>query len=116
MKWLKKTYLIDVAFANFVWNDDLWKRFENFVYIELKKRYSEIFFLNKNYEIDFYIPAENKYIQVVYDLNYENIERETKNLLKQDWEKILLYFEKDDNLNIDNSIKTIQFDFFIFEN
>lgn len=116
IKWLKKTYLIDVSFANFVWNYDLWKRFENFVYLELKKRYSEIFFLNKNYEIDFYIPTENKYIQVVYNLNYENIERETKNLLKQDWEKILLYFEKDDNLNIDNNISVIQFDSFIFNN
>lgn len=114
IKWLKKTYLIDVSFANFVWNDDLWKRFENFVYLELKKKYSEIFFLHKNYEIDFYIPIDNKYIQVVYNLNYENLERETKNLAKQNWEKILLYFEKDTNLNIHENIKLIQFDNFIF--
>jgi predicted AAA+ superfamily ATPase len=115
IKWLKKAYLIDVAFANFVGNDDLWKRFENFVYLALKKQYWEIYFLTKNYEIDFYIPSKNKYIQVVYNLNYENLERETKNLLKQDWEKILLYFEKDDNLNINNNIKLVQFDSFIWE-
>ena len=114
IKWLKKTYLIDVSFANFVWNDDLWKRFENFVYLELKKKYPEIFFLNKTYEIDFYIPWGNKYIQVVYSLNFQNIERETKNLAKQDWEKILLYFEKEENLNIDNNIKLLNFSEFIF--
>lgn len=115
IKWLKKTYLIDVSFANFVWNDDLWKRFENFVYLELKKKYSEIFFLKKNFEIDFYIPWENKYIQVIYNLNYENVERETKNLIKQGWERILLYFEKEESLKIDNTIKLLNFSEFIFD-
>ncbi len=115
IKWLKKTYLIDVSFANFVWNDDLWKRFENFVYLELKKKYSEVFFLHKIYEIDFYIPWENKYIQVVYNLNYENVERETKNLIKQGWERILLYFEKEESLKIDNTIKLLNFSEFIFD-
>jgi len=114
IKWLKKTYLIDVSYANFVWNVDYWKRFENFVYLELKKKYSEIFFLKKNYEIDFYIPSVNKYIQVAYSLNYENVERETKNLLKQNWEKILLYFEKEEKLNIDKSIQLFDFSDFIF--
>ena len=115
IKWLKKTYLIDVSFANFVWNDDLWKRFENFIYLELKKRYSEIFFLKKNYEIDFYIPWKNKYIQVVYNLNFDNLERETKNLIKQKWEKILIYFYKEENLNIDENIKLLSFSDFIFD-
>jgi hypothetical protein len=50
----------------------------------LKKKYSEIYFLNKNYEIDFFIPSEKRYIQVVYELNFENLERETKYLLKQE--------------------------------
>lgn len=114
IKWLKKTYLIDVAFSNLLWNDDLWKRFENFVYLELSKKYSEVFFLNKTYEIDFYIPLEEKYIQVVYFLNYENLERETKYLAKQKWEKILLYFEKEKNLIIPDWIDLLSFSEFIF--
>jgi len=114
IKWLKKNYLIDVSFANLIWNNDFWQRFENFVFFELRKKYSEIYFLNKNYEIDFFIPLENKFIQVVYNLNYENVERETKNLFKQKWEKIIIYFEKEDWIKIDEWIKIIDFSDFIF--
>lgn len=109
IKWLKKNYLIDASFANLVWNDDFWQRFENFIFLELRKKYSEIYFLNKNYEIDFFVPSENKYIQVVYNLNFENLQREIKNLLKQDWEKILIYFEKEDWVFVDDKIKTVDF-------
>jgi len=114
IKWLKKNYLIDVSFANLIWNNDFWQRFENFVFFELRKKYSEIYFLNKNYEIDFFIPLENKFIQVVYNLNYENVERETKKLFKQKWEKIIIYFEKEDWIKIDEWIKIIDFSDFIF--
>jgi len=75
IKWRKKNYLIDVAFANLVWNKDFGKRLENVVYLHLLKKYKEVYFLIKNYEIDFFIPTKNLYIQVVYDLNYENIEK-----------------------------------------
>jgi len=109
IKWLKKNYLIDVSFSNLIWNDDFWQRFENFVFLELRKKYSEIYFLSNSYEIDFYIPSENKFIQVVYNLNYENLERETKNLLKQEWEKVLIYFEKVEWLIIDERIKLTYF-------
>lgn len=109
IKWFKKNYLIDVSFANLIWNDDLWQRFENFVFFELKKKYNEIYFLKKNYEIDFFISKENKFIQVVYNLNYENLERETKNLLRQDWKKILIYFEKEEWITIDNTINYTDF-------
>lgn len=114
IKWLKKTYLIDVAFANFVWNDDLWKRFENFVYIELIKKNYEIFFLNKTYEIDFYLPYYNTYIQVVYNLNQENIERETQNLLKLDWNKIIIYHDIETDIHLDININFIDFSEFVF--
>ena len=114
IKWIKKTYLIDVSFSNFVWNDDLWKRFENFVFLELKKKYVEIFFLNKNYEIDFFIPDKQEYIQVVYNLNHENLERETKYLSKQNWTKILIYFSLENDLIIPKNIKLIRYDEFIF--
>lgn len=109
IKWLKKNYLIDVSFANLIWNDDFWQRFENFVFFELRKKYKEIYFLNKTYEIDFFILLENKFIQVVYNLNYDNLERETKNLLKQNWEKILIYFEKEEWIKVDENIKLLDF-------
>jgi hypothetical protein len=50
--------------------------------------------LNKNYEIDFYIPEKKSYIQVIYELNFDNLERETKNLLKYEFNKYVIYFEK----------------------
>lgn len=101
IKWLKKVYLTDISFAFFARDADFWKRLENIIYKILKEKFSEIFFLKKNYEIDFYIPKINTYIQVVYTLNDENIERETKTLLKQSWKKILLYFEKTQDFKIE---------------
>lgn len=109
IKGTKKTYLIDTVFANFVWSDDMGKRFENFVYLELKRKYEEIFFLSKNYEIDFFIPSQSLYIQVVYILNYENIERETKFLANQIGKKVLIYFEKEDSLTLPESIEYVNF-------
>lgn len=114
IKWQKKNYLVDVSFANLIWNEDFWQRFENFVFWELKKVYSEIYFLSKNYEIDFFIPSENKYIQVVYSLDFENLDREIKNLLKQEWERVLIYFEKDDLLKVDERIRLVSFIDFCF--
>ena len=32
LDWIGKNYLIDVSFANLIWNDNLWQRFENFVF------------------------------------------------------------------------------------
>jgi predicted AAA+ superfamily ATPase len=113
IKWLKKNYLIDVSFANLIWNEDFWQRFENFIFLELRKTHSKIYFLNRKYEIDFFIPNENKYIQVVYTLTFENLERETKNLLKQDWEKILIYFDKENWIIVPKKIKLISFDEFL---
>jgi len=114
VKWLKKTYLVDVAFANFVWSEDFGRRFENFVYLTLRKKYKELFFMKKNYEIDFFVPKKNLYIQVVYQLDYENIERETKNLLKQNGRKVLVYFDKEENLVIPDWIELVDFIEFVF--
>jgi len=60
----------------------------------LKKKYNKIFYKENVDEIDFYIEEENLNIQVCYELNSENIQREIKPLLKQNWKKILVYFSK----------------------
>ena len=114
VKWTKKTYLIDVAFANLVGSEDFGKRFENFVYLELLKKYKEIFFLSKSHEIDFFVPAINLYLQVVFELNFENLERETKYLSRQDWKKVLIYFKKENNLIVPDNIKLVGFEEFIW--
>jgi len=74
--------------------NNLWQNFENLIYLNLKKKYKKIFYKENWNEIDFFIEDKNINIQVCYELNNENLERETKSLLKQDWEKFLIYFEK----------------------
>lgn len=107
IKWVKKNFLIDTSFLNLNNEEDLWKRFENMVYLQLKRKYHGIYFLSKNYEIDFYIPDQDLYIQVVYKLDYENTTRETKNLLNQSWRKQIIYFVKDDKIVLDKNIEYI---------
>jgi len=83
----KKTsniYLYNFWFWNlFGLTNNLWQNFENFIYLNLKKNYKKIFYKENWTEIDFYIEEINTNIQVCYELNETNIEREIKPLLKQ---------------------------------
>ena len=101
----KKTsniYLYNFWFWNLFWfTDNLWQNFENLVYLNLKKKYKKILYKENWNEIDFYIEEINTNIQVCYKLNEENIDREIKPLLKQDWKKILVYFEKNWEFNFE---------------
>ena len=57
------------------------KLLENQVYIELRRRGLNPYFLKRNTEVDFYIPEENLLIQVSYSLdNPETYKREIKAL------------------------------------
>jgi len=58
---------------------------------------------------------KNLYIQVVYNLNFENIEREIKYLSKQKGKKVLIYFKKDDDIILSENIEYINILDFIFE-
>ena len=101
----KKTsniYLYNFWFWNLFWfTDNFWQNFENLVYLNLKKKYKKILYKENWNEIDFYIEEINTNIQVCYKLNEENIDREIKPLLKQDWKKILVYFEKNWEFNFE---------------
>ncbi len=94
----KKTsniYLYNFWFWNLFWfTDNLGQNFENFIYLNLKKNYKKIFYKENINEIDFYIEDIDTNIQVCYELNESNIEREIKPLLKQEWKNIILYFNK----------------------
>jgi predicted AAA+ superfamily ATPase len=110
-KSLKKWYLYNLWFNKLLSDkENLGQSFENFVLLELLKKYDKVYFKKNWKEIDFYIEEKNLNIQVCYELNIENLDREIKPLLKQDGEKILVYFEKDDNLKIDKNVKLVSFE------
>lgn len=104
---ISKIYILDNSYysLNFMnYNEDYWILFENFVFMEFRKLWLEenktiFYFKNKSYDIDFLIfdNENSKFIQVVYDLNIQNYEREVKQLekVKKQFNKevYLVYFE-----------------------
>ncbi len=82
----KKIYLVDPLFTHlsFRHSPDKGKLFENFVYMSLKRKREEIYFYQNGKECDFIIKKGIKIveaIQVCYELNKNNEEREIKGLL-----------------------------------
>jgi len=65
----KKRYFFDNGLLNNFLFDAETKLLENLVAIDLKKRYGEnLFFYNKNVEVDFFIPKERLAVQVSYSI------------------------------------------------
>jgi len=111
-----KIYLVDNWFyyLNF-WDfkQDYWILFENFVFMEFKKLWFEenknlFYFKNKEFDIDFLVFKDNKpvFIQVVYELNNDNFEREVKQLEKTkekyDGEVCVIYYENKLDFELEN--------------
>ena len=84
----KKVYLIDNALATqlgFRYSNDYGKLLENLVFIELKRKGKEIFYYSDKHECDFVIREKtkiNQAIQVCYEFNEENKNREINGLLE----------------------------------
>ena len=84
----KKIYMIDTAFSKitgFNFSPNEGKNLENVVFIELKRRKNEVYYFAEKNECDFIIKDGakiSKAIQVCYDFNKENREREVKGLLE----------------------------------
>ncbi|GHT23365.1 ATPase [Bacteroidia bacterium] len=80
----KKRYFFDNGLLNNFLFDPETKLLENIVAIDLKKKYpDDLFFYNKNIEVDFFIPKEQRAIQVSYNIADEMTrQREIKALLK----------------------------------
>jgi len=84
----KKVYAIDNGFirANSIgFSDDYGRLLENHVFLELRKRYREIFYFRENGECDFLVKEKTKItkaIQVCYEVNSRNKEREINGLLE----------------------------------
>jgi len=80
----KKRYFFDNGLLNnFLFNPET-KLLENIVAIQLKKIYGEdLFFYNKNVEVDFFIPNKKQAVQVSFSIqDYATRQREVNALLK----------------------------------
>ena len=109
----KKIYSIDngLSYANSVsFSKDKGRMLENQVFLHLRKKYPEIFYFQKNKECDFVVKDREKIIhaiQVCYDLNEENQDREIKGLLEAMDELnlqkgLILTFNQEDEFKIEN--------------
>lgn len=110
----KECMLYNLWFNKILWNNiNYWQSFENLVFIELKKKYENVFFKKNGSEIDFFIEKENLNIQVCYELWFDNLEREIKPLLKNEWNNILIYNNIEKWLETPKNIKIYNFIEFI---
>jgi uncharacterized protein len=115
----KKMYCIDNAIIGtnaFQFSENKGRFLENLVFIELKRRGKEIYYHHKYSECDFILKegaSVTQALQVCFDLNSENMQRETAGLLDAMNEYNLkeghiLTFDLEDRLRIDSSDITIQ--------
>lgn len=81
---IKKYYFINNGILNLFLTDSNTRLLENIVAISLFKRFgNELFFYEKNIEVDFYVPSEALTIQASYNIsNAETFEREVNALVK----------------------------------
>ena len=80
----KKRYFFDNGLLNlFLFNPET-ALLENLVALTLKQRYKDdLYFYKQNIEVDFYIPSQNRAIQVAYSISDpDTMKRETTALLK----------------------------------
>lgn len=109
----KKIYSIDngLSYVNSVsFSKDNGRMLENTVFLHLRKKFPEIFYFKENGECDFVVKEKGKIkqaIQVCYDLNDENKEREINGLVKAMTkfnlkEGLFLTFNQKDEFKLDN--------------
>ena len=109
----RKVYCIDNGFITeigFRLSENKGKILENLVFIELKRNGKEIYYLSEKKECDFVIrngAKINEAIQVCYEFNNKNKERELGGLLevlkKFNLKKgLILTYNQEDELNIEN--------------
>ncbi len=79
----KKYYFMDTGILNLFLMKQESKLLENQVYVELRRRKYEVYFLKRNIEVDFFVPHENLLIQVSYSIDDpETKKREVRSLQK----------------------------------
>lgn len=114
----KKFYVIDTGFINYVsfsFSKNLGKLLENVVFLQLKRNLEDIFYYSNSFECDFIINSKNKIIeaiQVCYDFNDKNKDREIKGLLESMTKfklkkGLILTYNQEETLIIDNKKITL---------
>lgn len=84
----KKVYIIDNALATYLgfrFSKDYGRLLENLVFLELKRRNKEIYYFSEEHECDFIIKEgllSVEAIQVCFDLNKDNRDREINGLIE----------------------------------
>ena len=113
-KWAKESFLYNLWFNKILWNKiNNWQSFENIIFLELKKKFNKVYFKKNGSEIDFFIEEKNLNIQVCYELNIDNLERETKPFIKSEWKNILIYNSKESWLIVPDNLESLNFMEFI---
>lgn len=111
-----KYYFTDTGLLNlFEKKNSLSAQLENAVAIELIRRHGldNVYYYNKNIDIDFYIPETNTAIQVSYDIdNDDTFKREIDSLVKfktyfNDAKCIIITMDEEKNIVIDGVSVTI---------
>jgi len=109
----RKIYCIDGGFVNevgFKFSEDKGRILENVVFLELKRNWREIYYFSEKKECDFLIRQGikvNQAIQVCYDLNERDKEREINGLIEamnkfKLKEGLILTYNQEDELKINN--------------
>lgn len=105
----KKYYFRDNGILNLFLIDPETALLENRVAIELKKHFcDEVYFYNKNVEVDFYVPQHDCLIQVAYSIaNDDTREREISSLLKvakhlQAKRLTIITYNEEQTISLDN--------------
>lgn len=111
----RKVYCIDNSFLinmGFRTSEDKGKLLENLIAIELKRREKEMFYYSEKYECDFLIRKNNKIteaIQVTYEINEKNKEREIAGLIEalnkfKLKEGLIITFDQEEKIKIEENI------------
>ena len=114
----KKIYAIDIGLSatnSASFSEDKGRMLENAVFLHLRRKYKNIFYFREKHECDFLVVEKNNIIaaiQVCYELNDDNKEREIKGLqealenlnLK---EGLILTFDQEDELSVVNKKITV---------
>jgi len=79
----KKYYFLDTGILGLFLHDQDTKLLENQVYIQLRRKAYEVFFLKQKTELDFYVPDQKLLIQVSYSISdVDTYQREIEGLTK----------------------------------
>jgi len=117
----RKIYSIDTGLAavnSLSFSEDRGRMLENAVFLALRRKYKHIYYYKNNRECDFIVMEMNAVIyaiQVCYELNEDNIDREIKGLSEamgttQPRKALMITYDQEDTLEInDKEVPLIPF-------